>query len=72
MPALIGWVARLGGRFGGRLNAVVSTQLERTYSVIYHLTGPKGVFARTWNTGAIAFWAVLGLFGFLLLYFWGR
>jgi hypothetical protein len=40
--------------------------------VIYRLTGPTGVFARTWTTGAIAFWAVVGLFGFLLLYLWGR
>jgi multicomponent Na+:H+ antiporter subunit D len=44
----------------------------RTYRLIYRLHGPEGVFARTWTTGAIAFWAVLGLFGFLLLYFWGR
>jgi multicomponent Na+:H+ antiporter subunit D len=72
LPAVIGWIARLGGGVGERLHTVTSAQLERAYRVIYHLTGPKGVFARTWNTGAIAFWAVLGLFGFLLLYFWGR
>jgi multicomponent Na+:H+ antiporter subunit D len=72
LPAVVGWIARLGGGTGERLHSVASAQLERAYRVIYHLTGPKGVFARTWNTGAIAFWAVLGLFGFLLLYFWGR
>jgi multicomponent Na+:H+ antiporter subunit D len=72
LPALIGWIARLGGGFGELLHTAASAQLDRAYRVIYHLTGPKGVFARTWNTGAIAFWAVLGLFGFLLLYFWGR
>ena len=72
LPALIGWIARLGGGVGERLHTFTSAQLDRAYRVIYHLTGPKGVFARTWNTGAIAFWAVLGLFGFLLLYFWGR
>ena len=50
----------------------VSKQLDRTYRLIYHLHGPKGVFARTWTTGAIAFWAVVGFLGFLLLYLWGR
>jgi len=72
LPAMIRWIARLGGRIGERLYAVVSAQLDRAYRVIYRLHGPTGVFARTWNTGAIAFWAVVGLFGFLLLYLWGR
>jgi len=72
LPALIRWIAKLGGRIGERLYAVVSAQLDRAYRVIYRLHGPTGVFARTWNTGAIAFWAVVGLFGFLLLYLWGR
>jgi len=72
LPALIRWLARLGGGAGERLQEVTSTQLDRAYRLIYHLHGPTGVFARTWTTGAIAFWAVLGLFGFLLLYLWGR
>jgi len=72
LPKLIEWVARLGGGIGERLHAVVSAQLDRTYRLIYRLHGPTGVFARTWTTGAIAFWAVVGLFGFLLLYLWGR
>jgi multicomponent Na+:H+ antiporter subunit D len=72
LPALIRWIARLGGGIGERLHAAASVQLDRAYRLIYHLTGPTGVFARTWTTGAIAFWAVLGLFGFLLLYLWGR
>jgi multicomponent Na+:H+ antiporter subunit D len=72
LPTAIRWIAKHGGRSGERLHAGVSTQLDRTYRVIYRLHGPTGVFARTWNTGAIAFWAVVGLFGFLLLYLWGR
>jgi multicomponent Na+:H+ antiporter subunit D len=72
LPTAIRWIAKRGGRIGERLHAVVSTQLDRTYRLIYRLHGPTGVFARTWSTGAIAFWAVLGLFGFLLLYLWGR
>ena len=72
LPKLIGGVARVGGGVGERLHAVVSAQLDRIYRGIYRLHGPTGVFARTWTTGAIAFWAVVGLFGYLLLYLWGR
>ena len=72
LPALIRWISRLGGEVGERVQAAASRQLDRAYRVIYRLTGPTGVFARTWTTGAIAFWAVLGLFCFLLLYLWGR
>jgi multicomponent Na+:H+ antiporter subunit D len=72
LPTLIRWIAKLGGGIGQRLHAVVSAELDRSYRGIYRLMGPTGVFARTWTTGAIAFWAVIGLFGFLLLYLWGR
>jgi len=72
LPALIGVIARIGGGVGERLHDAGRGALDRTYRLIYRLHGPTGVFARTWSTGAIAFWAVLGLFGFLLLYFWGR
>ncbi len=57
---------------GDRLHVGASKLLDQTYRFIYRHLGPEGVFARTWTTGAIAFWAVLGLFGFLLLYFWER
>jgi multicomponent Na+:H+ antiporter subunit D len=72
LPALIRWITRLGSRVGEPVLALVSAQLDRAYRLIYRLHGPTGVFARTWTTGAIAFWAVVGLFGFLLLYLWGR
>jgi len=72
LPSLIRRISRLGGGIGERLYAVASAELDRAYRLIYRLHGPTGVFARTWNTGAIVFWAVLGLFGFLLLYYWGR
>ena len=71
LPTLIRWISRLGGRVCEPLLALVSAQLGRAYRLIYRLHGPTGVFARTWTTGAIAFWAVVGLFGFLLLYLWG-
>jgi len=72
LPALIRVIARVGGGVGERLHGAGRAALDRAYRFIYRLHGPTGVFARTWSTGAIAFWAVLGLFGFLLLYFWGR
>ena len=50
------------------LHARGQRSLDRAYRFIYRLHGPTGVFARSWTTGAIAFWAVIGLFGFLLLY----
>ena len=45
---------------------------DRLHRLVYRLHGPEGVFARTWPTGAIAFWAVLVLCGFLLLYLSGQ
>ncbi|MBD3871305.1 MAG: Na(+)/H(+) antiporter subunit D, partial [Acidobacteria bacterium] len=72
LPAVIRWIATRMGRVGGRLSLLTEILAGRTYRLIYRLHGPEGVFARTWTTGAIAFWAVLGLFGFLLLYYWGR
>ena len=72
LPALIRWIATRMGRIGERLSLLTEILAGRTYRLIYRLHGPEGVFARTWTTGAIAFWAVLGLFGFLLLYYWGR
>jgi multicomponent Na+:H+ antiporter subunit D len=72
LPAAIRKIGTVGGRFTGGFVQAGTGFLDRTYRLIYRLHGPRGVFARTWSTGAIAFWAVLGLFGFLLLYYWGR
>jgi multicomponent Na+:H+ antiporter subunit D len=71
-PAVIRWIAKRLERVRGRLFLLAEILTGRTYRLIYRLHGPEGVFARTWSTGAIAFWAVVGLFGFLLLYYWGR
>jgi hypothetical protein len=64
LPALIGIIARMGGEATERLHPSGLHFLDRAYRFIYRLHGPTGVFARTWSTGAIAFWAVLGLLGF--------
>jgi multicomponent Na+:H+ antiporter subunit D len=72
LPALIRKIAAGTGRFTNNFTIIADVLLGRAYRLIYRLHGPRGVFARTWSTGAIAFWAVLGLLGFLLLYYWGR
>jgi multicomponent Na+:H+ antiporter subunit D len=72
LPALIRRIAVVVRRFTDGFSIIADVLLGRAYRLVYRLHGPTGVFARTWNTGSIAFWAVLGLFGFLLLYYWGR
>jgi hypothetical protein len=57
---------------GERLHCAASGFIQGVYDGISHLHGPQGVFARTWSTGAIAFWAVVGLLAFLVLYYWER
>jgi len=72
LPSLIRRIGGLGGRVTGGLRRVTSGLLDSGYRMVYHLHGPKGVFARTWSTGAIALFAVLALGGFLVLYFWSQ
>jgi multicomponent Na+:H+ antiporter subunit D len=72
LPALLRRLAAAGGRIGRSLSILADVLLGRAYRLVYRLHGPTGVFARTWSTGAIAFWAVVGLFGFLILYFLER
>jgi multicomponent Na+:H+ antiporter subunit D len=72
LPAVIRWCARL---WAG-IKAVVEPPLRKVGNgfrwVVYGLHGPKGLFARTWSTGAIAFWAVVLLYLLLLLYYSSR
>ncbi|MGD8439382.1 MAG: Na(+)/H(+) antiporter subunit D [Holophagae bacterium] len=72
LPAVVRGVGRVGGVVIDAIRAPVRLLIGRLYSLIYRLHGPEGVFARTWTTGAIAFWAVIILGGFLLLYYLGR
>jgi multicomponent Na+:H+ antiporter subunit D len=71
LPALLGRLAAAGGFVTRAFSVASESLLGRGYRLVYRLHGPSGVFARTWDTGAIAFWAVVGLLGFLVLYFWG-
>ncbi len=71
LPAAVRGVAGIGRGVADVLALPVRAVVIRSHDLIYHLHGPEGVFARTWTTGAIAFWAVLILGAFLLLYFLG-
>jgi multicomponent Na+:H+ antiporter subunit D len=71
LPALIRRLAAAGGVVTRAFNVASESLLGRSYRLVYRLHGPSGVFARTWDTGAVAFWAVVGLLAFLVLYFWG-
>jgi multicomponent Na+:H+ antiporter subunit D len=70
LPAVVGGVMTVGGwvREAGR--ALTRWLLGLIYREVYRFLGPEGLLARTWNTGAIAWWAVLGLGAYLILYFW--
>ena len=70
-PRLVACITSALAAVRGSFESVFESFGRGTYAWVYRTHGPKGVFARTWSTGAIAFWAVLGLFGFLALYFWG-
>jgi len=72
LPAVTGVAMRVGGRTLDGILGMTRAALDGLYRQIYRLHGPEGVFARTWPTGLIAFWAVVSLWGFLLLYFWNR
>jgi multicomponent Na+:H+ antiporter subunit D len=72
LPSAVAVVMRIGSQVLAGLRELTRIVLDGIYRQIYRLHGPEGVFARTWSTGAIAFWAVLALWGFLLLYFWNR
>jgi multicomponent Na+:H+ antiporter subunit D len=68
IPVAVSAAVRVGGAAQRHLLTLTKKALGSVYRGIYHLHGPEGVFARTWTTGAIAFWAVLGLGFYLLLY----
>ena len=68
LPTAVGWAVSIGRIVVGAVKAPVRGLLARTSGLIYRLHGPEGVFARTWTTGAIAFWAVVVLCGYLLYF----
>ncbi len=71
LPALIRRVGPVGRFMDGQVRLASRWVFDRAVGLVYRFHGPQGVFARTWTTGTIALWAVLGFLGFLLLYFMG-
>ena len=71
LPTVIGWAVSVGRVVTDAIMVSVRGLLHRTYRLVYRLHGPEGVFARTWSTGSIAFWAVVVLCGYLLYFLVG-
>jgi len=71
LPAVVRASVSLGRVVVNAGMAPVRGLLDRSLALVYRLHGPEGVFARTWTTGSIAFWAVVVLCGYLL-YFLAR
>jgi len=71
LPAVVRAMVGVGRVVVDAILVPIRGLLDRTYLLVYRLHGPEGVFARTWTTGSIAFWAVVVLCGYLL-YFLGR
>ncbi len=69
LPAVMRVVMYVGGQAKEVITGVAMSGLKMVSRGIFHLHGPEGVFARTWNTGAIVIWVVIGLGAYLLLYF---
>jgi multicomponent Na+:H+ antiporter subunit D len=72
LPALVRASVSFGRVVVNAIQVPIHGLLDGIYRLVYRLHGPEGVFARTWTTGAIAFWAVVVLCGYLVLYFFGR
>ncbi len=71
LPALVRGSVSLGRVAVGAILVPTRSLVDRVLRLVYQLHGPEGVFARTWTTGSIAFWAVVVLCGYLL-YFLAR
>ena len=71
LPAAVRVTARVGRRVADVLSVAAGAVMNRSYALVHLLHGPEGVFARTWTTGAIAFWAVVVLGVSMLMYFFG-
>ena len=68
LPAVVRASVSLGRVVVDAILIPIRGLLDRTYRLVFRLHGPEGVFARTRTTGAIAFWAVVVLCGYLLYF----
>ncbi len=69
LPSVVRVCLTVGSQARAELTAAARSAGRWIYGLVFRLHGPEGVFARTWSTGSIAIWAVLGLGLYLLLYF---
>ena len=69
LPAVMRVVMYVGGQAKEVITGVTMSGLKLVSREVYRFHGPEGVFARTWSTGSIVVWVVLGLGAYLLLYF---
>jgi multicomponent Na+:H+ antiporter subunit D len=68
LPAAVALAVSIGRVALDVVAAPVRVLMRKTSELVYRLHGPEGVFARTWTTGAIAFWVVVALCGYLIIY----
>ncbi len=57
------------GRAWAAFAARVLHSTERFIATLYRHYGPRGIFARTWPTGNMAFWTTVLLAGYLIVYY---
>ncbi|MAF65448.1 MAG: Na(+)/H(+) antiporter subunit D [Planctomycetes bacterium] len=69
LPRIVRAVGGVGAEASAALGALAGRWLALALRGVHLLHGPRGVLARTWSTGGIALWAILCLFGYLLLAF---
>ncbi|MFC1529486.1 Na(+)/H(+) antiporter subunit D [Gemmatimonadota bacterium] len=69
LPALVGMGTRFVSSTHQAFIGMATNGLKAVSRGVFKLHGPEGVFARTWNTGAIVTWVVIGLGAYLLIYF---
>ncbi len=70
VPQWGGAVAGVGGRAWHGALAAARRGLERFVDGVRRVHGPGSFFARTWETGQIAFFVALMLGAYLVIYFW--
>jgi multicomponent Na+:H+ antiporter subunit D len=69
LPALVGMGTRFVTTGHQAFIGLATNGLKAVSRGVFKLHGPEGVFARTWSTGAIVTWVVIGLGAYLLIYF---
>jgi multicomponent Na+:H+ antiporter subunit D len=67
LPAVTGWVARVGGALWRGLLEALMRPIRLTMSGLSEHHGPQGLLARTWPTGSMLLWVAVLLALFLII-----